>query len=509
VQRSTSEISSEAGAETNSETGAVEEPYPPTAIAVLPFDNLSPEPDDAYFAAGIHDEVLNQLTQVNDLFVIARTSVLRYAGTGKPLSQIATELKVGTVLEGSVRYAGNRVRISTQLIDTFTGSQLWANAYEAELADVFAIQTDIATQIAEALKIELSLGVTERLAALPTQDPVAYSHYLRALSLWGSFQNFSETNAELDTALDRDPDFAAALGYKAKIQGYRASFAEFSDPFAFTQELQETLAEEAGESARKALAIDPNLAGAHLALANNYTYNLDGRSFDHYVRAYELNPNDYQILVSMGLSLLVRGVTEPGLALMRKSVELNPADAASIWWFSRWLGHIKRWDEALFNAQLVTKLLPDVAFGHANLARLAALAGKPDLAHEAAQRAEEAGLSAQDFPAVATAYSLIGQPQEARRIFDLSEARGYGLLANAEFHFLMYSAIGEEDAALDYIEQAIDSGFPRSILLQMHNSTVIETPEFARYNDHPRMQELMRKALKSMPPSRDVTWPPI
>jgi TolB-like protein len=145
------------------------------SIAVLPFENLSPNPDDAYFAAGIHEEILNQLTKISDLSVIARTSVMQYGGVHRPISEIARELRVGTVMEGSVRYAGDRVRITAQLIDAASGAHLWSEAYERQLQDIFGVQLDIATQIADALKVELSPGEAADIATRVTENQEAYA----------------------------------------------------------------------------------------------------------------------------------------------------------------------------------------------------------------------------------------------------------------------------------------------------------------------------------------------
>jgi TolB-like protein len=153
------------------------------SVAVLPLENLSPNPDDGYFAAGIHEEILNCLTKIKDLSVIARTSVKKYRDTDKSIAEIAAELGVGTVMEGSVRYAGDRVRVTAQLIDAATQDHLWSEVYERDLADVFAIQADIAAKIAAALEAEFSVAEREGIEKLPTSSPTAYALYLRALAI--------------------------------------------------------------------------------------------------------------------------------------------------------------------------------------------------------------------------------------------------------------------------------------------------------------------------------------
>jgi TolB-like protein len=187
------------------------------SIAVLPFENLSPDPDNAYFAAGIHEEIINQLVKIRDLSVIARTSVMQYAGVHKPIVEIANDLNVSTVMAGRVRYAGNRVRITAQLIDGESGTNLWSEAYEEDLENVFGIQLDIATQIAGTLEAELSPTERERIARRATDSPEAYTHYLRALNSWGTFAPTSAIHRELEAAVELDPDFAAALAFDSTV----------------------------------------------------------------------------------------------------------------------------------------------------------------------------------------------------------------------------------------------------------------------------------------------------
>ena len=155
----------------------------PNSVAVLAFENLSPDPDNAYFAAGIHEEVLNCLAKIKSLNVIARTTMLRYKDSGKGIEEIAKELNVKTVMEGSVRYASNRVRITAQLIDPESGAHLWSEAYERNFDDVFAIQADIAENIANALKAEFSLAEQATIVNRPTTSSEAYSLYLQAIAI--------------------------------------------------------------------------------------------------------------------------------------------------------------------------------------------------------------------------------------------------------------------------------------------------------------------------------------
>ena len=236
------------------------------SVAVLPFENMSPNADNAYFAAGIHEEVLNYLAKVSALNVIARTSMLRYADTPLTMREIADELNVETIMEGSVRYAGDEVRITAQLIDPATGAHLWSEAYQRKIDDIFAIQADIAMNIANAIGAEFSLAEQNALETPPTSSPAAYALYLQAndtvrATLLGSTE---AALALLDRALALDPEFADA--YAAKAAQYSSMFVNTVQATAVAAEGRADLERRVRENAERALALDPESAVARLAL---------------------------------------------------------------------------------------------------------------------------------------------------------------------------------------------------------------------------------------------------
>ncbi len=232
---------------------------PPNSVAVLPFDNLSPHPDDAYFAVGLHEAILSQLANVYDLHVAARASLQRFAGTQQSTSAIARELNVETVLDGSVRYADGRVLVTMHLADGATNTSLWSDSYERDFSKIFTIQTDIALEVAEALQAELLPDERARVARAPTTSLPAYTWYLQAVT-----RHRRETHEEallaigdLERALELDPNFAAAWVLYANLR----TAAGFRDPErAVEHRLQ-------GEhAARRALELDPELGTAYTAL---------------------------------------------------------------------------------------------------------------------------------------------------------------------------------------------------------------------------------------------------
>ena len=452
-------VSTDAESEPPAEhTTAVSPALPADRIAVLPFDNLSPDPDDAYFAAGIHDEILNQLAQIPELSVIARSSVLQYATDPKPATQVAKELGVGSVIEGSVRYAGNRVRISAQLINGTTGAQLWSNVFDQQLIDVFEVQQAIGFQVADALKLKFAIADRTTVAGPPTSDSLAYSHYLRAVALWGNFQNIRQVSDALDAALARDPEFAQAWAFKAMIRNFEGGFIEFqSDPLDFTPELRLTALRDSREAARRALELDPNQAYAHMTLGVNKLFNeldLDASEF-HHGEALRLRPQDYFILSSVGAFKISSGRVEEGLALMRRSLANNPADGAAVWFYARHLDGLHMYDEAVERAEHVTALLPDVAFGYVNLALIAARAGRQAIAKDAIEKALARKPSFVEMADIAWAYSYLGDKSAAASIVG-ELRRDHSDFPVPAFHLQLHIILGEHQQALDLIEQYLD-----------------------------------------------------
>lgn len=239
------------------------------SIAVLPFINLSPNEDDAYFAVGIHEEILNQLTKLGSLRVVARTSVQRYATTQKSVPEIARELNVETVMEGSVRYADGRVLVTTQLINGATDAHVWSESYERDFSNIFAIQSDIALKVAQALKATLLPAERERVQRVPTTSLRAYDLYLSATAR-GQRQTTRDDLLlgiqEADQALALDPDFALAWARKS----FLSTLTQVFDPARGAE--YQALGEQA---ARRALEIDPMLGAAHSALGFSLTQKSD------------------------------------------------------------------------------------------------------------------------------------------------------------------------------------------------------------------------------------------
>jgi serine/threonine-protein kinase len=330
-----------------------------TAIAVLPFQNLSAGDANAYFAGGLHDELLTQLAKVAALSVRGRTSVMGYAGTTKPIKEIAAELAVGTLVEGSVQVVGERLRVNVQLIDAATDEHLWAERYDRTLDDAFAIQSDVAQRIVAA--VGATLGGTERtaIAAAPTADPEAYRLYLQGLEYYrrpGSLRrNWEIAQDFYERALALDSTFALAYAALSEVHG-RMSWWRY-DPSA------ERLVRQRAE-AEAALRLAPNLPQAHRAMGSVHYY---GRrdwqaALKEYRIALEGLPNDAELWVRIGAAHRRLGHWEEALAAFDKLVALDPRNTNALSDLgANTLRFLRRYREAVDWYSRSLALAPDVA----------------------------------------------------------------------------------------------------------------------------------------------------
>jgi serine/threonine protein kinase/Tfp pilus assembly protein PilF len=311
------------------------------SIAVLPFENVSGDNENSFLTSGIHDDVLVNLSKIADLKVISRSSVMPYKGGAHNVREIGKSLGVTAVLEGSVHHSGNRARINVQLVDAKSETQIWAQNYDREITDVFALQTDLALQIASALKAKLSTAEAERLKHAPTQNGDAYLLYIQANDL---FDNYSKGRAELEKAeqlyqeaIKLDPSFALAYAQLSHVETIFNSAYE-PDP---------SRREKARAAAREALRLQPDLPEAHMALAFDFYKGGVHDGTSDYKRALaELQiarrglPNNAEIYSSIGRIKRFEGNFAEALAYLEKAVSLDPNNA-------------ERWDRIFYTHELM------------------------------------------------------------------------------------------------------------------------------------------------------------
>jgi TolB-like protein/Tfp pilus assembly protein PilF len=300
------------------------------SIAVLPFENLSDEKENAYFADGIQDDVLTNLSKVGDLRVISRTSVMQYRGKPPNVRDIGRALGVSNILEGSIRRSGNKVRLNVQLIDANTDEHLWAKEYDRDLTDVFAIQSEIAQEIANALKAKLSPEEKSQMTTKPTENDEAYRAYAEAHNLSGEVEDFGKLKQSeqlYQRAIELDPNFALAIARYSQLESW---IARDVDRTAERRQKAHTLAE-------RALALQPDLPEAHLA--RGYSYYWGDNNYDAALKEFEIAqqglPGEAEVYLAIGAIQRRQGKWAESNANFEKAVSLNPKD----WWTLQNLTH--------------------------------------------------------------------------------------------------------------------------------------------------------------------------
>lgn len=318
---------------------------PQKSIAVLPFENLSDDKGAAYFADGIQDEILTKLASIADLKVISRTSTAKYKSKPEDLKTVSQQLGVATVLEGSVQKAGDKVRVNVQLIDARADSHLWAKSYDRDMKDVFAVESEVAQEIADSLQAKLSPAEATKLATAPTKDTVAYDLFLK-----GEFEqrvansnfrpeSFDQAARWYKDAIARDPNFALAIAQLAICQLRR---------HWLTDPLTEPELMEAGRLAKQALTLAPDLTEAHIAvgLFHYYGFREYEPALTEFKLALELQPNNALALSFVAFVHRRQGKWDLALDELKKSIELDPRNAYTIGGLAETEIFLRMWKEA-------------------------------------------------------------------------------------------------------------------------------------------------------------------
>src|SRR5438309_1999075 len=291
------------------------------SIAVLPFENLSDEKENAYFADGIQDDVLTNLSKIGDLKVISRTSVMPYRGKASNLREIGKTLGVGNILEGSVRRIGNRVRVNVQLINAESDEHIWAEDYDRELTDVFAIQTDLAQKIATELRAKLSPSEKALMEHKPTENGEAYLAFVQAHNLSCTVEDLEKLKQSEQLyarAIELDPNFALAIARYSQLESW---ILHWFDRTPERRKKVQSLAE-------RALQLQPNLPEAHLARGFSYYYG--DNNYDAALKEFEIAqsglPNESEAYLAVGAIQRRQGKWSESTANLEKAANLNPKD---------------------------------------------------------------------------------------------------------------------------------------------------------------------------------------
>ena len=434
----------------------------PASIAVLPFENLSPDPRNAYFAVGFHDTLLSELASITGLHVIARSSVERYASEATPLQTVAGELHVQTVMVGSVQFDGNRIRLTAALVDPRTSAQLWAQSFERPLDDVFAMQTEIAVQIASVLEARLMPSERLNIETPPTSSTAAYALYMEARVDTDSRRLPLDDDRSrlplLDRAISLDPDFA--LAYVARAEVFAWAFA-YSEAGSGPEEVARRREYErrALEDAARALEIDPALPGPWVirGIVDLENWRWDAAETD-FRTALELGPNDPDVLLQSAFFHLYAGRFQTALELARRRLAIDPGSVES----NNGLGFIAIVagdpQTAIQRYQAVESLVPGIWFYRATVALAYVQDGDRSSAAEAVRMAGELR-SPDDIGVFLTNVAIVnrwlGRMPEARTAFSDFEAWTRNNVVSEGDWALAYQGVGDYDRMFEALQRAV------------------------------------------------------
>ncbi len=456
-------------------------PPPPeiTSLAVLPLANLSGDPQQDYFADGMTEELITNLAKIGSLKVISRTSIMQYRGTQKPLPQIAKELNVEALIEGSVLREGDQVRITAQLIQASTGKNLWAESYQRELRGVLVLQEEITRAIAEKVRAALTPTERTRLAGARTVNPEAYEAYLKGMQHLYKVtpQDIDSALRYFELALTRDPNYAMAHSGMALV-------------WLFRQQMGYTAPREAGSKAKvaalKAVALDDSLAEAHNALAEVKVWSeWDWAGAEReFKRAIELNPNYADARAPYSHLLMIVHRPEEAMTEIQRAVELDPINAVFQAFRGVDLELAGRYDEAIVQFRKALKTSPGLPFAHWMLAGTYFKKGlyKESLAEVKAYYAGDDEIER----ALAQGYAQSGYRGAVKGTADLWAARAPKTYTLPTDVATLYAWAGEKKFALDWLDKGFEVRDPNM-------PYVNADPAYDSLRSEPRFQALLRR----------------
>jgi TolB-like protein/Tfp pilus assembly protein PilF len=453
---------------------------PQKSIAVLPFDNLSRDPDNIYFTEGVQDEILTRLAKIADLKVIARTSTQRFKSTPDDLQQIAKQLGVMNILEGTVQKAGDQVRVNVQLINAMTDARLWAETYDRKLTDIFAVESEIAKTIAETLQARLSGAEKNSIAKTPTVNPEAYELYLR-----GKFFAEKRTGADLrksieyyDQAIAKDPNYPLAYVGLADSHLLLSAYGAISPKEATAP---------AKAALKKALELDDSLAQAHASSGLLATLELDlNRAISELERAIQLNPNDATAHHWIPRPLMSIGQFDRGIAEGKRAIELDPLSLiinADLCWV---YFNAHRYDDAEAQARKTLEMDQGFYVAHYYLGEALQFKGKLADAIAEFQKSFESNKDPFSLAMLGQAYARQGKTDEARKVLARLTEQAKSRYVSPYALAVVLTALGDKARAIDELEHGYDdTGF--------YISLIKVDPLFDDLRGDPRFEALVQK----------------
>jgi len=454
-----------------------------TSLVVLPFENLSADKDQAYFADGMTDELIAHLAKIRSLRVISRTSSMEYKGTHKALSQIARDLNVDSVVEGTVLRSGDRVRITAELVQVATDRHLWAETYESQLGDILTLQSHVASAIVNEIRVKLTPEDQVRLATTRPVSTQSYENYLKGRYYWNKRSQEGLTKAidYFQLAIEKDPNYALAYAGLADCYSIIGSAIVGTVPAS-------GVAPKARAAALKSLELDDTLAEAHTSLATvRFNYDWDwNAAASGFRRAVELNPSYATAYQRNSLYLMSMGRTSESIAEMNRAHDLDPLSISMNFSLGWRLYMAREYDQAI--EQLRNTIDMDTAFvlPHLVLGQVYEQKKAYDQAIAELRRATELSLGSPPvLAALARTLAVSGRITEARNLLEQLQLskRQY---VSPFYVAIVYAGLGENERALDWLEKAYADHSNAIVFLKVD-------PQLDTLRSYPRFHELQRK----------------
>ena len=456
---------------------------PAKSIAVLPFENLSGNPENAYFTDGIQEEILMRLAKIADLKVVSRTSTVRYKRSPGSLREIATQLGVANVLEGSVQRTVDRVHVNVQLIKAASDTHLWAEAYDRKLTDIFAVESEIAKTIADTLQAKLTGSEQHAIAARPTENTEAHQLYLKGRFFWNK-----RTGNDLKKSIDY---FNQAIAADPK---YALAYAGVADAYvllpSFTADTPRDCYPKAEVAAKKALEFDDTLAEAHASLGLTLCfYDLDfPQATAEFQHAIALNPNYATAHHWYTIILECLGRFDEAIAEMKRALELDPLSLIINTELGNTYYYARRYDEAIEQLHKTVEIDPNFYYTYVSLGRALEAKGAPEAAIGEYQKARALNDDPSVLGVLAHVYGLSGNKAETEKILDQLKELSKQRYVSASSFVLVYIALGDKEEALHWLQKSYQDRGPAIAHIKI-------APLFDPLRDDSRFEELVAKVF--------------
>jgi len=452
------------------------------SLAVLPLESLSSDASQDYFADGMTDELISNLGQISALRVISRTSVMAYKHASKPLPQIARELNVDAVVEGTVLRSGDQVRITAQLIEASSDKHLWSQSYQGELRDTLALQSEVARAIADQIRINLNPQEQAALKTARVVNPEAYESYLKGRYFWNkrTADGFKVALAYFNQAIEEDPKYARAYS------GLADTYALLGDWQYAVMTPKEALPK-AKAAAVRALELDSALGEAHNSLAfclDGFDWNFEAAG-EEFRRAIELNPGYATAYHWYAWHLSLLGRYEEAIAEMRKAKNLDPLSLIISADLAELLVIAHQYDESILESRKTIEMDPNFALAHSQLGQAYLQKEMLDEAIAEMQRAVQlSGGSPTIIASLARAYVASGRRSEAEKLLKELKKRSNPTYSHASEIAVVCAALGDKDQAMNWLEKGYQERFNPGVLLR---------PGFDPLRSDARFEDLVRR----------------